>query len=72
MVEWEVVTISSKYQMVIPAKLRAGLGLKPGDKVCIRRLNSHFELFRVPEMEEAYGMFEGMNTELDREDEERV
>lgn len=69
----EAVTISSKYQITIPRKVRERLNLKPGDKVAFIPLENSLRLVVVPPIQEARGMFKGLDTENIREevDEER-
>ena len=66
-------TISSKYQIVIPRDVREQFNLKPGQKIMFIPYQKSIRLVIVPSIEEALGMFKGMNTENIREevDEER-
>lgn len=68
-----VVTISSKYQVVIPRKIREQFNLKPGQKVMFIPYQKSLRMVIVPTIEEAYGMLKGLNIEDIREeiDEER-
>lgn len=52
---------------------RKRLGLKPGQKVLFIPLGNTLRLVVVPPIEEAQGMFPGIDTDVDREeaDEER-
>lgn len=67
------VTISSKYQVVIPKEIREKFNVKPGQRVVFIPYQKSLRMVIVPTIEEAYGMLEGMNTEDIREeiDEER-
>ena len=69
----EVTTISSKFQLVIPRKIREQFNLKPGQKVAFLPLKKTLRLVIVPSIEDAYGMLKGMETEnlREEEDEER-
>jgi AbrB family looped-hinge helix DNA binding protein len=66
-------TISSKYQIVIPRDMREQFNLKPGQKLMFIPYQKSMRLVIVPTIEEALGMFKGINTENIREevDEER-
>ena len=55
-----VVTVSSKYQIVIPKEIRAQLNIQPGSKLDFKIQPSHVEVTRVPTMEEACGLLQGM------------
>lgn len=69
----EAVTISSKYQVVIPREIREQFNLKPGQKIIFIPYNNTLRVILVRPIKEARGMLEGMNTEGIREeiDEER-
>jgi len=66
-------TISSKYQIVIPRDVRKQFNLKPGQKIMFIPYQKTIRLVIVPPIEEALGMFKGMNTDnlREEEDEER-
>ena len=69
----EAVTISSKYQVVIPREVRKQFNLKPGQKIMFIPYNGTLRVVVVPPIKKARGMLKGMNTENIREevDEER-
>jgi AbrB family looped-hinge helix DNA binding protein len=69
----EAVTISSKYQVVIPQEVRKQFNLKPGQKLMFIPYNGTLRVVIVPPIKKARGMLKGMNTENIREevDEER-
>jgi AbrB family looped-hinge helix DNA binding protein len=62
-----VVTISSKYQVVIPRQIREQFNLKPGQKILFIPYNNTLRVVIVPPIEEAEGMFEGIDTDPQRE-----
>jgi AbrB family looped-hinge helix DNA binding protein len=66
-------TISSKYQIVIPRQVREQFNLKPGQRVLFIPYRHSIRLVIVPPIQEARGIFQGMNTDNIREetDEER-
>jgi len=69
----ETTVISSKYQVVIPRKIRQKLNLKPGQRVTFIPYRKSLRLVIVPSIEEAYGMLAGLDIDDVREedDEER-
>jgi AbrB family looped-hinge helix DNA binding protein len=69
----EVVTISSKYQVVIPKEVRKQFDLKPGQKIMFIPYNGTLRVIMIPSIQKARGMLKGINTENIREavDEER-
>lgn len=69
----EAVTISSKYQVVIPREIREQFNLKPGQKIMFIPYNNTLRVILVRPIKEARGMLKGMDTDGIREevDEER-
>ena len=65
------VTISSKYQVVIPRSIREQFNLKPGQKIMFIPYNNTLRVVIVPTIEEAEGIFEGNDTDPHREKEDR-
>ena len=63
----ETVTLSSKYQVVIPSQIRKTLGLKPGQKMQVFPYQNRIEFIPVIKMEESRGLFKGINTTFERE-----
>ena len=66
-----VVTVSSKYQVVIPKDVRERLGLRPGQKVQALAVGGRVELVPVEPVKRLRGFLKGMSTELKR-DKDRV
>jgi AbrB family looped-hinge helix DNA binding protein len=69
----EVTTISSKFQLVIPRKIREQFNLKPGQKVVFLPYKKTLRMVIVPSIEEAYGMLKDLDAAdlREEEDEER-
>lgn len=69
----EAVTISSKYQVVIPREVRKQFNLKPGQKIMFIPYNGTLRVVVVPPIKKARGLLKGINTDNLREevDEER-
>ena len=65
------VTISSKYQVVIPRQIRERFNLKPGQKIMFIPYNNTLRVVIVPPIEQAEGIFESIDTDPDREKEDR-
>ena len=65
------VTISSKYQVVIPRPIREQFNLKPGQKLLFIPYNNTLRVVIVPPVEDAEGIFEGIDTDPQREKEDR-
>lgn len=65
------VTISSKYQVVIPRPIREQFKLKPGQKIMFIPYRDTLRVVIVPPIEDAEGEFEGIDTDPQREKEDR-
>lgn len=63
----ERVTVSTKYQVVIPKKVRDKLGIKPGQKVHVIPYMGRIELIPVLPVRESRGFLKGIDTKIDRE-----
>ena len=61
------VTISPKYQVVIPKSIREKLGLSPGQQVEAIAYEGRVELIPVRPVEEMRGFLEGIDTKVQRE-----
>jgi AbrB family looped-hinge helix DNA binding protein len=61
-------TISPKYQLVIPKAIRELLGLKPGQKVQAIAYNNRIELIPVRPIRRMRGFVRGIDTTVERED----
>lgn len=67
----ETTTISSKYQVVIPRRIRELYNLKPGQKVTFIPYKNSLRLVVVPEIERAFGFLEGIDTNVERDEVDR-
>ena len=68
----DAATISSKYQIVIPRKIRDQYDVKPGYKVVFIPFEKSLRLIFVPPIEQARGMFPGIDTNIEREEADGV
>lgn len=62
------VTVSPKYQVVIPKPIRETLGLRPGQKMQMIEFEGRIELIPEIPIKELRGFLKGINTEFTRED----
>ena len=62
-----LVKISSKYQIVIPKKVRRSLHLEPGQKIQVISYGSRIELIPERKVSEMRGYLKGINTKFERE-----
>jgi len=68
----EAVTISPKYQVVIPKAIREKLNLVPGQKVQAIAYAGRVEFIPIRPAREMRGMLRGLDTDFEREREDRV
>jgi AbrB family looped-hinge helix DNA binding protein len=61
------VTVSPKFQVVIPLAVREELGLIPGEKLRVLRYQDRVELIPVRPIKSVRGMLKGIDTTIERE-----
>jgi AbrB family looped-hinge helix DNA binding protein len=64
----QTVTVSPKYQVVIPKDIRESLKLQPGQKMQVVEYAGRIELIPEREIKELRGFLKGINTEFKREE----
>ncbi len=62
-----IVTISPKFQVVIPLGIRESLKLRPGQKVHAMELDGRIELIPVKSAHELRGFLKGIDTRMPRD-----
>lgn len=67
----KTVTISSKYQIVIPKEIRDTIGLSVGTTLEVISYGSRIELVPIYSMQKLKGVFKGIDTSIQR-DEDRI
>jgi AbrB family looped-hinge helix DNA binding protein len=60
------ITVSSKYQIVIPLKIREALRIRPGEKLHAIEYRGRIELVPVRPTKSARGSLKGIDTEVPR------
>jgi AbrB family looped-hinge helix DNA binding protein len=68
----DAVTISPKFQVVIPKSIRKQLNLVPGQKVQVLAYGDRVEFIPVRPARELRGMLKGLDTDFERDREDRV
>jgi len=63
----ETSTVSTKYQVVIPKKVRKQLGIKVGQKVQILPYNGRIEIIPIESIKKARGFLKRIDTKIERE-----
>lgn len=61
------VTVSPKFQVVIPQEIRKSLGLQPGQKVQAILYENRIELIPIRPMRSMRGFLKGIDTSIERE-----
>lgn len=65
------VTVSPKFQVVIPKEIRDALGIVSGQKVQMVAYQNRIELIPLKPMRELKGFLKGINTDVKR-DKDRI
>ena len=67
----QTVTVSPKYQVVIPKTVRKALHLRSGQRIQVFEYNGRIELIPERDIKDFRGFLKDINTEFERE-EDRV
>ncbi len=65
------VTVSPKFQVVIPKEIREAMKIKSGQKIQMISYGDRIELIPIKPMKKMRGFLKGINTEVSR-DKDRV
>ncbi len=63
----QAVTVSPKYQVVIPKSTRKTLKIRPGQKMQVVEYNGRIELIPERDIKEFRGFLKGIDTAFERE-----
>ena len=63
----ETVTVSPKYQVVIPSRVRKLLGVEPGHKIKVILYDNRIEMVPVRPIKRTRGFLKGIDTTVARE-----
>jgi AbrB family looped-hinge helix DNA binding protein len=63
----ETVTLSPKFQVVIPQSIREALHLVPGEKLRVLRYSDRVEFIPIRPIQKMRGFLKGMDTTIERE-----
>jgi AbrB family looped-hinge helix DNA binding protein len=67
----ETVKVSSKFQVVIPRRIRESLGIRPGQRIQVLIYEGRVEFIPLRRMKEMRGFLRGIDTTVER-DQDRV
>ena len=62
------VTVSPKYQVVIPKEVREAMGIVSGQKIQILTYRNRIELIPIKPMKKLKGILKGIDTDVERDD----
>lgn len=63
----DISTVSPKFQIVIPLRVRRALGLRPGQRVQVIPYEGRIEVVPLESIKKARGFLKGINTTVERE-----
>jgi len=62
------VTVSPKFQVVIPKEVRESMGIVSGQKIQMLTYRNRIELIPIKPMKKLKGLLKGIDTDVDRDD----
>jgi AbrB family looped-hinge helix DNA binding protein len=63
----DTVRVSSKFQVVIPRKVRESLRIRPGQKVQVLAYDNRIEFIPIRPMKQMRGFLRGIDTSVERD-----
>ena len=70
--DMNAVTVSPKYQVVIPRSVRERIQLRPGERLQVISFDDRIELIPIRPMREMRGYLKGLDSTFVRDAEDRV
>jgi len=64
----DTITISPKFQVVIPKRIREAMALRPGQRLLAVQVGDRIELVPLPDAKSQRGSLRGIDTDVPRED----
>jgi len=68
----DTATISTKFQVVIPQEIRKSMNIFPGQKVRFVIYKNSIEIIPIVDIKSLWGIFKGIDTNIEREEEDRI
>jgi AbrB family looped-hinge helix DNA binding protein len=68
----EAVTVSSKYQIVIPQSIIKALNIKPAQRLFVINYMGRIELIPEVDIMSLQGLLKGIDTTIERDEEDRI
>ncbi len=63
----DTTTVSPKFQVVIPLRVRGALGIRPGQKIQVVPFEGRIELIPIRPLRQARGFLQGIDAFVERE-----
>ena len=63
----ETITVSPKFQIVIPKEIRQKLEIKPGQKLQVFQSGNRIEYIIIKDINKSRGFLKGINTDIKRD-----
>ena len=63
----QIVTVSPKYQVVIPCRVREAIGIKPGQKVQVIAYQNRIEILPLVSAKQIRGFLKGIDISIERD-----
>lgn len=63
----QTITISPKFQVVIPQRVRESMGLRSGEKAHVISFRNRIEIIPLRDVKKLRGYLNGIDTSLERE-----
>ena len=64
LIDMDIVTLSPKFQIVIPRAVRESLGLRPGERLLLVRHSGRIELIPLRAIKDLRGTLKGLDTSV--------
>jgi len=68
----DAVTVSPKYQVVIPRSVRERVHIRPGERLQVISFDDRIELIPVRPMRSMRGFLKGLDARLERDERDRA
>ena len=71
-IDMETVTVSPKYQVVIPRAIREQMRIRPGERLEVISFDDRIELVPLRPMREMKGFLKGLDPTFERDEDDRA
>jgi AbrB family looped-hinge helix DNA binding protein len=68
----QTVTVSPNFELPLPASICEALHIKPGQQIQVLQVDNRIELIPQPDIKQARGFLKGIDTSIEREEEDRL